>query len=651
MFESQISIGCNINDRSIELVCVDQSSSPVIITAKGRTELSPTTFHQGRVTDEAAFRRALKSVRAQSGFQERKTIHITLSISEQLVFPFSVAKPPQSSRQQLATLLSEEARKTIPFDPAFQQLFIIKETLEAPIVFAYVLDKRILKEYTRILKDERILIDHIEPDGIALVRYILPDVTLHQHLTLIDVGTNVTHVITIKNGYPVLSQHVPFGAETLSESVRRYGMTPRKIPQTLEVFAQDISTRINRADEFLGQQSDIVAHHSIRILGGGSLLPHLSEIIEQAAQANVTPGSAAHVFATSGLSKKELPIFAHAIGSALRVGSRTTGRELISFEQFAATSTSRIQLSLDSIKKRIAAGFTIFIIIIVALTVLFLVKKTGTSTSPTANINIEDASLMVALKTFTINLADPTIASSFSYIEKIHEEQTTVRTTGIHTKMDYAKGTVRLFNTASTERPLVSGTRLATSDGVIFRTLENLTIPAEGSIDAIVQADAEGATANISNAVRLSVPGLSAFNQQYTYGVTQENFTGGIVTLHVVATKDVEDARETLTSLIKSGLKKQFTEMQSESQKIIQLDAQDVITTTSEPPTDTESQTVTVKVSISEAALLLQSNVLLRFAETELENQGVVQQLDILNAQYDPSTKTGTATVSIRYTR
>ncbi|PIT87539.1 MAG: hypothetical protein COU31_02395, partial [Candidatus Magasanikbacteria bacterium CG10_big_fil_rev_8_21_14_0_10_40_10] len=128
MFESQISIGCNINDRSIELVCVDQSSSPVIITAKGRTELSPTTFHQGRVTDEAAFRRALKSVRAQSGFQERKTIHITLSISEQLVFPFSVAKPPQSSRQQLATLLSEEARKTIPFDPAFQQLFIIKET-------------------------------------------------------------------------------------------------------------------------------------------------------------------------------------------------------------------------------------------------------------------------------------------------------------------------------------------------------------------------------------------------------------------------------------------------------------------------------------------------------------------------------------------
>jgi Tfp pilus assembly PilM family ATPase len=621
------------------------------VIAKARTELNPTTLHEGHVIDETAFRRALNSVRAQAGFSERDTIHVTLSISEQLVFPFSIIQPAHTTPQQLTSLIIEEAQKKIPFDPQFQKIFIIKETLTQPVLFAYAIDKRIIESYERILGSVRIKIEHIEPDSIALMRYILPDVALNQQLTLIDIGTDITHIITVQNGYPVLSQHIPFGAETLKKTADMYGVTPKKIPQAIRAFTQDIAARIKRADEFLEQYEDST-HHSIRILGGGSLLPHLSEIIERESGSVVSPGAAAHVFNTVGLTKKELPIFAHAIGSSLRGSSQTIGRALIPLDQFMSVSKTGFHASLNTVKKRLAAGFVVIMILIVAAVVMLFVKNYGTSDiSNMTNTSNENTGSALALTTFSIDLSDPSIAAAVTYITKTDEEKMTIQTTGIHTTTGFAQGTVRLFNTSSNERPLVSGTRLATNEGIIFKILESANIPAEGSQDVIVRADSEGATGNISSGIRLLVPGLNAYNQQYTYGITQENFTGGIATVHVVAAYDVEQAQKTLTDLLLSRSKKEFAELQSDTKNIVTLDSQNVITVKADPAIDAESQTVTVTVSATASALSIQNDILARIAEQHLENMGTLQQLDITNAMYNETTKTGTATVAVRYTR
>lgn len=651
MFKPQPHIGCNINDRSIELIVLDENSSPLRILAKARTELNPKTFLDGHITDEPAFRRALRSIRAQAGFADRETIHMTLSISEQLVFPFSVIQPAQATSQQLATLITEEAQKKIPLSLEFQKIFIIKETITQPVIFGYAIDKRIIDSYETVLTSERFKIDHIEPDSIALVRYILPDVTLHQQVTLIDVGANITHIITVKDGYPILSQHVPFGAETLKKSVDIYALTPTKIPQTVRAFAEDIAARIKRADEFL-EQYENPGHHAIRILGGGSLLPHLSEIIERESGSPVSPGNAAHLFATEGLSKKELPIFAHAVGSALRNVSKTVGRSLIPLHQFTASSKKGFSVSLETMKKRIWAGLFASVAIIVLVAILLIIShNTNNKTINAANGNQNTSDSKTALSTFSLDLADPAIASSITYTTKTAEEKTTVQTTSIHTTTGFAQGTVRLFNTSSSERPLVSGTRLATSDGIILKTQQDVIIPAEGSIDIIAQADREGATGNISSGIRLSVPGLSTFNQQYTYGITQENFSGGVVTKRIVGAHDIEQAKKTLSDLILARFKKEIAETQNETQKTVLLDSQISISIKSEPKVDSESQTVTVTATLAAPTLSIQSDALVRIAEQHLENNGQVQQIDIASATYDNATKTGTASITVRYIR
>lgn len=65
------------------------------------------------------------------------------------------------------------------------------------------------------------------------------------------------------------------------------------------------------------------------------------------------------------------------------------------------------------------------------------------------------------------------------------------------------KGTVTLFNEQTTAQKIVAGTRLANSDGEIFRTSTTVTIPAgkagaPGKIDVGVLADAAGASYNMS---------------------------------------------------------------------------------------------------------------------------------------------------------
>jgi|GEM_PF-5692525 len=649
LFQKHSHIGCNINDRSIELVKLDPATSPVAIVAKARAELAPGTIVNGQIKDDAAFRRAIRSIRAQAGVQEKDIIHITLSITEQLVFPFTITQSLQSNPQQLHALIHEEAKKHVPFSEKFQRIFAIKETVNQHIVFAYAIDSRVLQPYEQLLTEEGIRIDHVEPDSIALARFVLPHVTTQQLVTLIDIGTEITHIITIQNGFPILSQYVPVGAETLKKSTKMYKLSGKKIPQAVKGYAKDVSIRISRAQEFVNTGKN-APHHAIRVFGGGSLLPHLSEIIEQEAKAVVTPGTLGQVFKTGGITNRDVPVFAHAIGSALRTVSHTIGRELIELDALPAAKSTPQFPSLTHIKKRVTAGLVgILVIILVVASGLIIYHsfKAPAPANPQTNADLQNGSNTI--ETFRIDLTNPVIVPAISYIEKTGEEKTTVQTTGIDTTTGFAEGMVRLYNTSSFERPLVKNTRLSTSDGLIFRIQKDIVIPANGSIDVQARADQEGASGDISQGVRLSVPGLSEFNQQYTYAETQENFSGGIHTVHIVDEHDIQQAQTTLTDLLLARFKKEFAENQTAINQIVPLEKQNTITTHAEPAIGTESSQVKVNVSIVAPAISVSKATLEALANEHLQGRGTLRDVQILSATYDPATKTGSASASIQF--
>lgn len=91
-----------------------------------------------------------------------------------------------------------------------------------------------------------------------------------------------------------------------------------------------------------------------------------------------------------------------------------------------------------------------------------------------------------------------------------------------------ATGTVRLINQYSGDQPLVKTTRLLSTEGVLFRTNETVTVPAGGSVEVAVYADQPGEAGNIS-ASKFEIVALDDSLKDQIYGESEQPMTGGII--------------------------------------------------------------------------------------------------------------------------
>ncbi len=108
-----------------------------------------------------------------------------------------------------------------------------------------------------------------------------------------------------------------------------------------------------------------------------------------------------------------------------------------------------------------------------------------------------------------------------------------------------ATGTVTIVNDMSFDQPLVATTRLLTPEGVLFRLVDAVRVPAGGQVQAQVQADEEGLTGDIGPSTFI-IPGLSESRQQVVYASSTEPFTGGMSYQAVVGQVDLDAAAQEL---------------------------------------------------------------------------------------------------------
>jgi hypothetical protein len=122
---------------------------------------------------------------------------------------------------------------------------------------------------------------------------------------------------------------------------------------------------------------------------------------------------------------------------------------------------------------------------------------------------------------------------------------------------------IKLYNERTSAWTLVPKTRLKENSGVIFRTRDNLEVPAArfevikdedgnasrqkvpGSLIVTVVADEFdeneniiGARGNLAAEKRFFLPGLSTFNQSLLYGVNEKPCIGGVTEFYPIVTED-----------------------------------------------------------------------------------------------------------------
>ncbi len=113
-----------------------------------------------------------------------------------------------------------------------------------------------------------------------------------------------------------------------------------------------------------------------------------------------------------------------------------------------------------------------------------------------------------------------------------------------------ATGTVTIVNNYSANQPLVATTRLLSTEGVLFRTAETVTVPAGGEVEVEVYADQAGSSGNIGPS-KFEIVALWQGLKDKIYATSATAMTGGVIKRVTMTNELAEQAKNEATAAAK----------------------------------------------------------------------------------------------------
>ncbi len=144
-----------------------------------------------------------------------------------------------------------------------------------------------------------------------------------------------------------------------------------------------------------------------------------------------------------------------------------------------------------------------------------------------------------------------------------------------------AKGFITIYNSSSSNWPLIANTRFQTNEGIVFRIKEGVNVPRNSSVRVFVEADVVdayglivGERGNIG-ASKFFLPGLSEENRTKVYAESEDSMEGGITDFvtyisddDIVAVKN--KASDILKKEIVDEIKEEIAKISRENSKSIE---------------------------------------------------------------------------------
>ncbi|PIW36416.1 MAG: hypothetical protein COW24_05500, partial [Candidatus Kerfeldbacteria bacterium CG15_BIG_FIL_POST_REV_8_21_14_020_45_12] len=223
---------------------------------------------------------------------------------------------------------------------------------------------------------------------------------------------------------------------------------------------------------------------------------------------------------------------------------KDAGNDDTNFARTNAFRSSRV----EKYYSRIVAGFVLVTIGLVALIGYFSFSKTGVVVHP--SILSGEFTVKASLENLggVIVLTDVEGSKVFTGLS-----DTSTVTSG------KAVGTVNLVNNYTSDQPLVETTRLLSSEGVLFRTTETVTVPAGGSVTVGVEADESGAVGDIGPS-KFEVVALWDGLKDDIYGTSSQSMSGGVKQVAVVSNENIQAAKLALREELREKAKAVFAE-------------------------------------------------------------------------------------------
>ena len=179
-----------------------------------------------------------------------------------------------------------------------------------------------------------------------------------------------------------------------------------------------------------------------------------------------------------------------------------------------------------------------------------------------------------------------------------------------------ATGRLTVYNDYSQPQPLITKTRFASPDGLVFRLIRGVTVPANNNLEVEVEADGPGAQYEIP-AADFILPALSELRRQYVYGKSTEPMKRETATKFQITQDIINQAKSELENQLVTQAKDELAKNLADKQSIINDSiATEVIkySVSEQPESAKEKFTVSLSLVVKAVAIDL----------TELKKQAVM---------------------------
>ncbi len=215
------------------------------------------------------------------------------------------------------------------------------------------------------------------------------------------------------------------------------------------------------------------------------------------------------------------------------------------FDQVSRTPAN----SISSTYKKIASVFIFGTIILLGVILYFSLAR--------ANIYLKVKSQSAKIN-FTTQIKEGVTDNNYletnilngRIVEIIVEKTKEFNVSEKTTPGDKYGGLMKIINQRGSDQTLIATTRFQSQNGKIFRTQEKIIVPAKGSINAYVMADAIGEEYAEAPG-KFIIPGLNTDSQKYIYGELQESMKKESITTSNITKEDFDKAEQDLVNDLK----------------------------------------------------------------------------------------------------
>jgi type IV pilus assembly protein PilM len=339
---SKSTLGIDIGSGFVKAVVIDHSGPEPILTKVGYLPLVADAIVEGEIMDPPVVSDTVRTL-VESVDTDARQVVTAVGGRDVIVKKIQMDRMPAEDAREV---IRWEAEQYVPFDMSnvqldFQILDPEADGLQMEVLLVAA-KRELVDQRVALLQEAGLSVTTVDVDAFAMhnaFEYNYPDAS-RGALGLVNVGHEISTVVVLQDGVPVVSRDIPFGSRHLREDLRRmhalsgdeadavlHGKSPNagEYGQVFTDRGQELVMGIERAAAFLAVDSGASRGlTAIYLSGGGAQMPRLSDIVADRLHVRVEVASPLKRLrtdpnATMHFPADELaPMLMLAIGLALR---------------------------------------------------------------------------------------------------------------------------------------------------------------------------------------------------------------------------------------------------------------------------------------------------------------------------------------------